>query len=156
MTIMERRINPFGGGNKTVAAFNNFGQQVHSSSLGRSLTELICYRVSQINHCGYCLDMHAKTLRAAGETEQRIYLLSAWREAPFYTERERAALAFSEELTTLGRGVVSDETFGALKAHFSDTEILDLMMAVIAINGYNRINIALGAEVGTFQVATSA
>lgn len=150
---MKRRIDPFTLGSKTVMAFNAFGQQVHNASLDRSFIELICYRVSQINHCGFCLDMHSKILRAAGESEQRLYLLSAWREAEdIYTEREQAALAFAEELTRAGHGIVSDETFEALRQHFSESEILDLMMAVIAINGYNRINIALGAEVGTYQV----
>ena len=133
-------------------AFNAFGQQVHQSSLDRNFIELICYRISQMNHCGYCLDMHSKILRAAGETEQRLYLISAWREADVYTERERAALGFGEALTKPGHGVVPDEVFESLKQVFSDTEILDLMMAIIAINGYNRINIALGAEVGTYQI----
>lgn len=153
---MERRIDPLTLGSKTVMAFNSFGQQVRKASLDHSFIELVCYRVSQINHCGFCLDMHAKNLRAAGESEQRLYLASAWREAPFYTEREKAALAFAEELTEPGQGVASDEIFDALKRHFNDTEILDLMMAVIAINGYNRINIALGAEVGTYQVGQYA
>lgn len=149
---MQQRINAFALGNKTLTAFNSFGQSVLNSSLDESLMELICFRVSQLNNCGYCLDMHSKKLRANGETEQRLYLISAWHEAPFYTEKERAALAFAEALTQVKSGLVSEEIFAVVKSNFTETEIIDLMMAIITINGYNRINIALGSDVGTFQL----
>lgn len=105
---MKQRINAFALGNKTVFAFNSFGQSVLDSSLDKSLAELICFRVSQLNNCGYCLDMHSKKLRANGETEQRLFLISAWRKAPFYSDKERAALALAEALTQIKSGLVSN------------------------------------------------
>jgi AhpD family alkylhydroperoxidase len=153
---MEQRINVYAIDNKALNALNGFGQCVKNSSLDQSLLELLYFRVSQINGCAFCLDMHSKDLRAKGETEQRLYVLSAWREAPFYSEKERAALAWAEALTKLESGLVSDKIFSEAKKHFSETELVDLTMAVIAINSYNRINIAFGANVGTYQVSANA
>ena len=153
---MEQRINVYAIDNKALNALNGFGQCVKNSSLDQSLLELLYFRVSQINCCAFCLDMHSKDLRAKGETEQRLYVLSAWREAPFYSEKERAALAWAEALTKLESGLVSDKIFSEAKKHFSETELVDLTMAVIAINSYNRINIAFGANVGTYQVSANA
>jgi AhpD family alkylhydroperoxidase len=107
-------------------------------------------RASQLNGCAYCLDMHSKDARAEGETEQRIYVLSAWREAPFYTERERAALAWTEAVTLIPDGI-SDELSTAVREHFSEKELVDLTMEIVTINGWNRIAIALGADVGSYQ-----
>ena len=121
------------------------------SPVEESLLHLIEFRVSQINGCAFCLDMHSKDLRAEGESEQRLYLLSAWREAPFYTERERAALAWAEALTKVADGPVSDELYQQASKHFSEQELIDLTMAVITINSYNRLNIAFPAKVGTYQ-----
>ena len=121
------------------------------SSLEKNLLLLIDFRVSQINGCAYCLDMHSKDLRAAGETEQRLYCLEAWREAPFYTERERAALAWAESVTLLGETRVSDEVFEQASKEFSEPELIDLTMAVIAINGWNRLNVAFRTEAGGYQ-----
>lgn len=121
------------------------------SPVEETLLHLIEFRVSQINGCAFCLDMHSKDLRAEGETEQRLYLLSAWREAPFYTDRERAALAWAEALTKVADGPVSDELYLQASKHFSEQELIDLTMAVITINSYNRLNIAFPAQVGTYQ-----
>ena len=149
---MEQRINAYAIGNKAVDALHGLGQIVNNSSLEHSLLELVYFRVSQINGCAFCLDMHSKNLRAKKETEQRLYVIDAWREAPFYTEKERSAFAWAEALTKLNGGTVSDEIYAEVKNHFSDTELVDLTMAVIAINSYNRINIAFSANVGTYQV----
>ena len=121
------------------------------SSLEKNLLLLIDFRVSQINGCAYCLDMHSKDLRAAGETEQRLYCLNAWREAPFYTERERAALAWAESVTLVGETRVPDEVFEQASKEFSEPELIDLTMAVIAINGWNRLNVAFRTEAGDYQ-----
>lgn len=128
------------------------GKYLAQSTIEQQLLHLIYYRVSQINGCAFCLDMHSKDLRAAGETEQRLYVLDAWREAPFYSDRERAALAWAEALTKLKSTLVPDEIYEEAKKQFTDEELMDLTMGVIAINSYNRINIAFGAPVGTYQV----
>lgn len=123
---------------------------VRGSGLEHSLLELIKIRASQLNRCAYCLDMHTKDARAAGESEQRLYVLSAWREAPFYTARERAALAWTEAVTELGPDGVSDQLFRSTREHFDEKELVDLTMAIIVINGWNRLAIALqGEEVGS-------
>lgn len=124
---------------------------VRSSGLEHSLLELVKLRASQINGCGYCLDMHSKDARAQGETEQRIYVLSAWREAPFYTARERAALAWTEALTKIADTEITDSLYDSARAQFSEKELVDLTMAVITINGWNRLSISLGTEVGSYQ-----
>lgn len=124
---------------------------VQNSGLEHSLIELIKTRVSQINGCGYCIDMHTKDALAAGETGQRLHLLAAWREAPFYTPRERAALAWAEELTLIAGRHVPDELYAEARRHFSEKELVDLTIAVIAINGWNRIAIPFQPEVGSYQ-----
>lgn len=126
-------------------------RHVRECGIEHPLLELIKIRASQLNGCGYCLDMHTKDARAAGETEQRIYLLSAWREAPFYTPRERAALEWAEEVTRLGRHGVSDATYADARAQFSERELVDLTMAVITINGWNRLAIAFRVDVGGYE-----
>lgn len=132
---------------------------VRGSGLEESLLNLIRMRASQINGCAFCLDMHSKDARAAGETEQRLYLLNAWREAPFYTDRERAALAWTEALTLVAEDHVPDEVFNEVRPHFSDEELASLSLAIVSINGWNRLNIAFKTEAGTYQpgdVATMA
>jgi AhpD family alkylhydroperoxidase len=124
---------------------------VRESSIEPSLRELVKLRASQINGCGYCLDMHSKDARAAGETEQRIYVLPAWEEAPFYTERERAALAWTEALTLVADSRVPDEVFERARAQFSEQELVDLSLAVVTINAWNRLSVAFRTEVGTYQ-----
>ncbi|MDQ2665809.1 MAG: carboxymuconolactone decarboxylase family protein [Gemmatimonadota bacterium] len=126
-------------------------QYVRGSGLEHSLLELVKTRASQINGCAYCMDMHTKDARAAGETEQRLYVLSAWREAPFYSAIERAALEWTEAVTTLDRHGVSDELYRATREHFDEKALTELTMAIIAINGWNRLAIALKpADVGSY------
>lgn len=149
---MSQRINGYATGNKAMEAFHAFGAHVNRSSLDIALLELVYFRVSQLNGCAFCLDMHAKDLRAKGETEQRLFVVNAWREAPFYSEKERAALLWAETLTQLNGREVANEIFTEVRQRFSETEMVDLTLAVIAINGYNRINLAFGANVGTYQV----
>ena len=124
---------------------------VRGSGLPRNLVELLKLRVSQINGCAYCIDMHSKDLRAAGETEQRLYLLNAWREAPFYSERERAAFAWAEALTLITDGHVPDAVFEQARTQFSEEELVNLTLAVVAINSWNRISISFRTEPGTYQ-----
>jgi AhpD family alkylhydroperoxidase len=124
---------------------------VRASGLEPALLELVKMRASQINGCAYCLDMHSKDARAAGETEQRLYALNAWRETPFYTDRERAALEWTEALTLITQGHVPDEVYESARKHFSEKELVDLTAAVVAINAWNRIAISLRAAPGTYQ-----
>ena len=145
---MGQRFNAYAMGNKTVDALHAVGQSVAKSSLDRSLLELLYFRVSQINGCALCLDVHSKNLRAWGETEQRLYVIPAWREVPLFSDKERSALAWAESLTKIRNGLVTDEIFAEVRKHFSDVELIDLTMAIIAINGYNRINLAFGSNVG--------
>ena len=115
---------------------------VRNCGLDHALLELVKLRASQINGCAHCIDMHSKELRADGESEQRLYLLNAWRESPFYSERERAALAWTEAVTLVTDGHVPDEVFEVARAQFSEKELVDLTMAIIAINGWNRLAIS--------------
>jgi AhpD family alkylhydroperoxidase len=136
---------------KPLFALNAF---VRASSLEPSLIELVLMRVSQLNGCAYCLDMHSKDARAAGETEQRLYLLQAWREAPFYNARERAALAWCEAVTRLDplHGV-PDEVYEQASAAFNKSELVALNLAVVMINSWNRIAIPSHAEPGHYRPA---
>ncbi len=124
---------------------------VHRAGLEESLLELVKTRVSQINHCAWCLDMHTKDARARGESEQRLYLLPAWREAPFYSERERAALAWAEAVTLVSQEEISDELYAEVSRHFGEKELVNLTFAVIAINGWNRLNVPFRTTVGAYQ-----
>ena len=129
---------------------------VHRGALEKSLLELVKMRASQINGCGYCLDMHSKDARAAGETEQRLYLLPAWREAPFYSARERAALAWTEAVTQVATNDLSDELYTQVREQFDEKGLVELTLAIIAINGWNRMAIAFRADVGSYVVPRSA
>lgn len=122
-----------------------------SSRLETSLLHLVRMRASQINGCAYCLDMHSKDARAEGETEQRLYCLPAWRETPFYTDRERAALAWTEAVTKITEGHVPDEIFEEARKHFSQDELAHLTLAIVAINGWNRFSIAFRAVPGAYR-----
>lgn len=126
---------------------------VNHSALEPRLLELVKMRASQLNGCAYCLDMHSKDARAHGESEQRLYLLDAWREAPFYSERERAALEWTEAVTRIGDGHVPDAVYLAVRVHFSEQELVDLTIAVIAINGWNRLSIAFRSMPGNYRPA---
>jgi len=149
---MKQRIDAYTMGNKAVNALHELGQSIRNTSLDQSLLELLYFRVSQINGCAFCLDIHSKNLRAKGETEQRLYVIDAWREAPFFSDKERSALAWAEAVTKIQSNLVPDEIYTEANKYFSQTELVDLTMAVIAINGYNRINIAFGSKVGSYQV----
>lgn len=123
---------------------------VHRSSLEPLLLELVKTRASQINGCAHCLDMHTKDARALGETEQRLYLLPAWREAPCYSERERAALEWTEAITRIADTGVPDALYARLRRHFDEKTLVDLTLAIIAINGWNRMAVAFRTEVGGY------
>ena len=134
-----------------LAAMLNLQKHVENCGLEHSLLELVKMRASQINGCAYCLDMHSIDARAAGETEQRLYLLNAWREAPFYSDRERAALAWTEALTRIAGNEVPDALYEEARKHFSEKELVDLSLAIIAINGWNRLAIPFRSEPGHYK-----
>ena len=123
---------------------------VRGSGLEKSLLHLMKIRASYLNGCGYCVDMHTKEARLDNESDQRLYSLPMWHETPFYTPRERAALAWTDAVTTLGEAHVPDEVFDHVRRHFSDIEIVNLTMAVVAINGWNRLAIAFRVPVGSY------
>ena len=147
---MTRRVDYSHIAPGAVHAMKALQQYTQRSGLEHSLLELVKLRASQLNGCAYCLDMHSRDARVEGETEQRIYLLSAWRDAPFYTPRERAALAWTEAVTLIPSGV-SDELFASARKHFDEKELVDLTLAIITINGWNRLSISFGTEVGSYQ-----
>lgn len=130
---------------KAVEAMIHLQNYVNDSSLPQSLLELIRMRTSQLtlNGCAYCLDMHSKEAREAGESEQRIYLLDAWREAPFYSDKERAALEWTEAVTLVSKTHVPDKIYNEVKKYFTEKEIIELTMAVVAINSWNQLSISM-------------
>lgn len=150
-----RRLNYPAASPKALAAMMKISGHAHLAGFDPVLLELVSLRASQINGCGFCLDMHTKELRAKNVDEQRLYLLSVWREVPWlYTSREQAALVWTEALTKLGEHGVSDEVYESVRAQFSETELTDLTIAVIAINGWNRLSIAFGAVAGHYKVGS--
>ncbi|MCC6730266.1 MAG: carboxymuconolactone decarboxylase family protein [Chthonomonadales bacterium] len=124
---------------------------VDRSRLDHKLLELVKMRASQINGCAYCIDMHSKDARALGETEQRLYALSAWREAPFFTEKERAALAWTESLTLISETGAPDEVYEEVRKHFGDEDLVVLSLAIVAINGWNRLAVGFRSLAGAYQ-----
>jgi AhpD family alkylhydroperoxidase len=146
---METRINAFEKGQKALSTLFGISAYLKKSELEKSLVDLVDFRVSQINACAYCLDMHSKEALAAGETPQRLFALSAWNETPFFTPRERAALAWAEAVTACD---VPDEIYAAAKAAFSDEEMIDLTLVITTINTWNRFNIAFPNTPGTYKV----
>ncbi|WP_316839344.1 carboxymuconolactone decarboxylase family protein [Pedobacter gandavensis] len=149
---MEQRINAFEKGQNAMKAMYGIGAYLSKSSIEQELLHLIYFRVSQVNGCAYCLDMHSKDLLAIGETAQRLFLLDAWREAPFFTERERAAIAWAEAVTEIRDGNVADGVYENARAQFSEEELIDLTLAITTINSYNRINIAFRTKAGSYTV----
>jgi AhpD family alkylhydroperoxidase len=129
---------------------------VRNCGLDHSLLELVKLRASQINGCAHCIDMHMKELRADGESEQRLYLLSAWRDAPFYSDRERAALAWTEAVTLVADTQVPDDVYEQTRKQFTEQELVNLTVALVAINGANRLNIAFRTVPGNYQVRRRA
>jgi AhpD family alkylhydroperoxidase len=153
---MEPRVNltkTAPGAYRALAALEGYVR--HSSNLEPSLLELVRMRASQINGCAYCLDMHSKDARAAGETEQRLYTLNAWRETPFFTDRERAALAWTEAITLISSSHASDEIYGEVRKGFTEEELVNLTLAIVAINGWNRLAIGFRSVPGTYQQAAA-
>jgi len=150
---MEARFNYAKAAPGAFKAMLGLVQYLHECGLEKYLLTLIDLRASQINGCAYCLDMHWKDLRADGETEQRLYSLDAWRESPFYSDRERAALEWTEALTLLTNGHVPDEVYEQVRQHFNEKELSDLTLAVVTINGWNRLNISARTVPGDYQPA---
>ncbi len=148
---MEPRINYANVAPGALGAMQNLERYVRECGLEHSLLHLVKLRASQMNGCAYCVDMHSKDARAEGEDEQRLYTLSVWRETPFFSERERAALAWTEALTLIHEHEVPDELYRAVREHFSEKELVDLTLAVVAINGWNRIAISFRAPVGSYR-----
>ena len=128
-------------------------QYARHSGLEPSLLELAKMRASQINGCAFCLDMHSKDARAGGEREQRLYALNAWRETPFFSERERAALAWTETVTCVSETHVPDETYESVRQHFSEKELVDLTLGIVTINGWNRLAISFRSVPGSYRPA---
>jgi len=148
---MEQRLDYQSASPAAFKAMLHTEQTVRASGLETSLLELVKSRASQINGCAWCLDMHSKDARALGETEQRLYMLPVWRDAPCYTPRERAALAWTEAVTRIADvHDVPDEVYAAAREHFDEKSLVDLTLAIIAINGWNRLNVAFRTRVGDY------
>jgi AhpD family alkylhydroperoxidase len=150
---MEQRYNPYKASPGMYKAMHGLEEYLHGCGLEEGLLHLLRLRVSQINGCAYCLDMHWKDLRAIGEGEQRLYSLDAWRECPYYTARERAALAWAEALATLREGRVPDPVYEEVRRHFNEKELADLTLAVAAITGWNQLNVSARLTPGTYKPA---
>jgi len=148
---MEQRFNYFKAAPGGYKAMSGLEQYLHECGLEEGLLHLIKLRASQINGCAYCLDMHSKDLRAIGEEEQRLYTLDAWRECPWYTDRERAALAWTEALTLVTQGHVADAVYEEVKKQFNEKELSDLSLAITTINAWNRLSIAARTTPGTYK-----
>jgi len=142
---MKPRMNYYQAAPDTIKALVALEEQIQASGLEKSLIELVKTRASQINGCAFCINMHTEDARRHGETEQRLYLLSAWREAPHYTDRERAALAYTEAVTKISKGHVPDDVYQAMRAQFSEVEAVNLTMLIATINAWNRIAISFRA-----------
>lgn len=151
------RMNYFSASPEGLKAMLQLQRHVANSAedgeLGDGLLALVYTRVSQINGCAYCIDMHTKDARKAGETEQRLYALYAWRETPFYTPRERAALAWTEANTLIAGNGISEALYEAAREHFTAKGLADLTLAICTINAWNRLAISFGAEAGSYQPA---
>jgi AhpD family alkylhydroperoxidase len=138
----------------TIMAMRALDQYVTQSGLELGLLDLVKIRASQLNGCAYCVDMHTKDARARGEGEQRLYALPVWHETPFFTDRERAALAWTEAITLLPGHRVTDELYQDARQHFSEKQLVDLTTAIIAINGWNRLSVAFRTVPGTYRLAS--
>jgi AhpD family alkylhydroperoxidase len=148
---MAERLNYAKAYPEGIHALLNLDKTIRSSGLGSSLLELVKTRASQLNGCAYCIDMHTKDALAAGETEQRLFALSAWRETPFFTSRERAALAWTEALTNIQQGHAPDDVYEQARREFDEPQLVRLTLAITQINAWNRIAIAFRAEPGTYH-----
>ncbi len=146
----KKRLNYAAVAPDAIKGLLEIEKYIAGSGLDQKIFELVKYRASQINGCAYCMDMHTKDARAAGETEQRLFLLSAWREVAFYTEKERAALAWTEALTLVMENDIPDELYQKVKRHFDDMELIALTMTIVAINGWNRLSVAFKTQAGSY------
>ncbi|MCX6022001.1 MAG: carboxymuconolactone decarboxylase family protein [Chloroflexi bacterium] len=153
---MQQRLNYAATIPDALKILREMERYVRQSGLAPSLLELVKIRASQINGCAYCLDMHTQDARAQGETEQRLYALVAWRETPFFTEEERAALAWTEAVTLIGQGHAPDEVYEEALRHFGEKALADLTMAIIAINSWNRLAISFRTPPGTYRRRVAA
>lgn len=153
---MKPRLNIASVAPGIYKAMSGLEEYLHDCSIEIPLIHLIKLRASRINACAYCIDMHWKDLRALGEEEQRLYSLDAWRECPWYTDRERAALAWTEAVTLVAEGQVPDSVYEEVKPHFSDTELADLTFAIATINAWNRLSIAARGEPGVYKAKQRA
>lgn len=149
--MMKPRIEYAQAAPEAFDAMLAFESYVSTCGIEPKLLELIKIRASQINGCAYCIDMHTKDARALGETEQRIYALSSWRETPFFTDKERAVLAWTESVTLVSTSQVPNEVYEPMRQHFNEKEIVNITIVVIAINGWNRLAISFRAVPGTYQ-----
>jgi AhpD family alkylhydroperoxidase len=147
---MDKRLNLLAKGQNALKSLFEMGNYVNNSRIEKSLQELVKIRISQINGCAYCLDMHWKDARSMGETEQRLYGLSAWSESPYYSDRERAALQWAEAVTEFK---VPNEVYAEAIQYFSEEELIDLTMVVATINTWNQLNISFPKTAGTYKVA---
>ena len=153
---MKARIDPTHVNPGIVQAMLGLERQVRHANFDSKLLDLVRMRASQINGCAYCLDMHSKDARANGETEQRLYGLEAWREAPYYSARERAALDWTEALTLVAETGVPDDVYERVREQFSEDELVHLSLAIVAINGWNRLNVAARTVPGTYVAGSLA
>jgi AhpD family alkylhydroperoxidase len=152
---MKPRINYAKVASGVYDAMDALDKYLAACGIEDSLLHLVRLRASQVNGCAYCIDMHWKDLRALGENEQRLYGLDAWREGPYYTERERAALAWTEAVTAITAGHAPDEVYDQVQAHFSGKELADLTLAVATVNAWNRLSIAARLVPGGYQPTSS-
>jgi len=152
---MQPRIDYAKTATEVRVAMKSLEDHVREAGMARGLIELVKLRASLINGCSYCVDMHTKIARSLGETEQRLYAVSVWRETPFYSERERAALAWTEAVTLVNVDHVPDDVYDLARQHFAERELIDLTLAIVAINSWNRLAIAFKTVPGTFQVGAS-
>lgn len=148
---MEQRLNYSKTAPEGIEILHHLESYIKKAGLEPDLLELVKLRASQINGCAYCIDMHTKDARSHGESEQRLYEVSVWREAPFYSERERAALAWAESVTKISEDQMPDEIYHLVKEHFTEKELVDLTLAVIAINAWNRLAISFRTPAGSYQ-----
>ncbi len=153
---MDTRINYSQAAPEVLTAMLGLTKHLHNSGLDKNLVDLVCLRASQLNHCAYCVDMHWKDLRAAGESEQKLYMLNAWREWDGYSPRERAALEWTEAVTLVTKDFVPDEVYQAAREQFDERELSYLTLAVITINGWNRLNVAFRTPAGSYQPPKTA
>ncbi len=149
-TERMQQLDP-GNMQRAMRAMFGLGRYLEQSGLEESLLGRVPTRASHINGCANCLDMHIKDARARGESEQRLYLLDAWRESPMYSPRERAALEWTEALTLITEGHVPDEVYRSVREHFTEEELANLTLAIVAINGWNRLNIAFRVVPGSYR-----